>query len=911
MACFDLPVSSAVLDPHSCWRTGPTSALLVGSVPGDSKEGAIVIVQGEGQNLTQLPSPGGLQVTEVNGTSACVMDAKGQFRSIDLISATVTSNWAADCALATNAGAAPTPSVTAPASTSSGSAGNFQGTTNAAGLPPAVTPSYYEYYSFYSQCTTSPDPNCPLYQQGASTHSPSQNGLLVLDFGSPCYVPGTSIYGVEMFFQPTCIPDTSLQPLVENWISGYESQNATSTVNLTLAIGTSNSYNGVDSNYALTNAEMTASGQSWYQNLVAAIPTSGLNAPLTIWGASDMEQAGDNQWSTGAPTVAWVQGFSSASPASSGCPLNQSGYLADYGDDILGGSGSADGWTVQQVYLVSWGLPAACAEPEIYYSDMAAEWQALSQWAIGNGDTAIQFSGVMTEVEAGTLSPNDAWSALQSDTQQNPAIPTVTTISWTLQNLPQVSSVSPAQGPKAGGTEVVISGTNLSEALAVDFGSTPSTSYTVNSANSISATSPARSAGYVDITVQTGVGTSSPAGGDGFVYTTPGAYHPLAFTRIEDTRPGSSLPGSGQAPGPGQVLSVQVTGRGEVPASGVAAVVVNVTVTDPTSPGYVSVYPTGVAPPLVSTIDFQANQTKANLAEVALGQNGQISIYNLTGSTQIIVDVEGWYDTSASTGGAGLFNPLPPLRIADTRTGTGTPYSGQTLGLGQAITIQVAGAGGVPSSGAEAVVLNVTAVDATAPSVISVFPTGTGTSNASTVNFVPGEAVPNQATVELGTGGAVTVLNIGPGSADVILDVAGWYTDGSAGATSGSTFNLLIPTRVMDTRANSGQPYAGDTLSAFGTLPVQLSGEAGIPSQNATGVVANATVTDTGSDGYLAVWPDGQQVPPTSELNWGPGQTTENAVVMGLSAAGALDFHNQSIGSTDLIFDLSGWFGTA
>jgi hypothetical protein len=912
MSCYDLPVSSALLDPRSCWLTGATSALLVGSVPGDSQEGAIVVIQGRGQNLIRLPGSGALQVTELNKQSACLRDARGKYRSVDLISGTVSASWSGECSLSARKDASATPTVTAPKSSGSTSALLSDVIETAAPLAPSVTPSYYEYYSYYSKCDSSPSGSCPLYEQGASAHPPSQNGLVVLDFGAPCYVPSApSVYGVEMFFQPTCIPAASLMPLVENWISGYESQNQTTTINLTLALGTSNSYNGVDANYALTNSEMASSGQSWYQSLVGAVSTSGLAAPLTIWGADDMEEASGNDWSSGAPTVAWVQGYDSASPAHAACPLGQGGYLADYGDDILGGDWSVpeDGWTGQQVYEVSWGMAAACAEPEIYFSSMATEWQELSQSAVANGDGAISFSGVMTEVESGTLSPNGAWSDLQADTAQNPAIPSVTTISWTLQNLPVVTSVTPAQGPIAGATQVVISGANLSGAEVVDFGSNPATSFTVNSASSISATSPAGSASYVDITVQTAVGTSSPAGGDGFIYTTPAAYHPLTPARIEDTRPGSGLPGSGQAPGPGQVLSVQVTGQGGVPASGVAAVVVNVTITSPTATGFVSVYPTGVASPLSSTMNFQAGQTEAHLAEVAVGQNGQIAIYNATGWTQVIVDVEGWYDTSAATSGAGLYNPLTPSRIADTRPGTGTPYSGDTLGPGQAMTVHVAGAGGVPSSGAEAVVLNVTGVDATAGSAILVFPTGAATPLASTVNLVPGEAVPNQDTVGLGSGGDVTVLNESPGSVDVIVDVAGWYTDGAAGASSGSTFNVLVPTRVVDTRAGSGEPYAGDTLPSLGTLKVELAGESGIPSENATAVVANATVTDTQAAGDLAAWPDGQAPSTTSEVNWQAGQTTGNAVVMGLGTDGALEFDNQSTGSTDLILDLSGWFG--
>ena len=524
MSCYDLPTSSALIDPQSCWLTGDTSALLVGSVPGDANQGAIAIVQGQAQNLVQLPGSGALQVTLVNGQSACVMDAQGEYRSVDLISGSVSASWSADCSLSTGNGAAVTPAVTPPSSSSFTATQHSMAVNSSTAAVPSATVSYYEYYSYYSKCGSIPSGSCPLYQQGATTHTPAQNGLVVLDFGAPCYVPGSSpvVYGVEMFFQPTCIPDSSLRPLVENWISGYETQNPNATVNLTLAIGTSNSYNGVDASYALTNAQMTASGQSWYQNLVGAISTSGLSAPLTIWGANDIEQSSDGNWYPGPPTVAWVQGFSSASPAGSNCPLSQSGYLADYGDDILGGSGSGDGWTVLQVYQVSWGLPVACALPEIYYSDMATEWQALNQWAVSNGYSAIAFAGVMTEVESGTLSPYQAWTALQSDTGQSPAIPSVTTIAWTLQGQPPpppaVAMVSPSQGPVAGGTQVVLAGSNFLGAQAVDFGSSPAASFAVNDADFITAVTPSGSVGPVDVTVTTPEGPSTATADAVFTY---------------------------------------------------------------------------------------------------------------------------------------------------------------------------------------------------------------------------------------------------------------------------------------------------------------------------------------------------------------------------------------------------------
>ena len=56
---------------------------------------------------------------------------------------------------------------------------------------------------------------------------------------------------------------------------------------------------------------------------------------------------------------------------------------------------------------------------------------------------------------------------------------------------PTVASITPATGPAAGGTSVTITGTLFTGATAVKFGATNATSFTFNSATSITATSPA------------------------------------------------------------------------------------------------------------------------------------------------------------------------------------------------------------------------------------------------------------------------------------------------------------------------------------------------------------------------------------------------------------------------------------
>ncbi|WP_233174791.1 IPTL-CTERM sorting domain-containing protein [Delftia sp. ASV31] len=83
---------------------------------------------------------------------------------------------------------------------------------------------------------------------------------------------------------------------------------------------------------------------------------------------------------------------------------------------------------------------------------------------------------------------------------------------------PTVTSVSPTAGPTAGGTSVVITGTNLSGATAVTFGGTAATGFTVNSATQITATAPAGSPGTVDVRVTTTGGTSATGAADQFTY---------------------------------------------------------------------------------------------------------------------------------------------------------------------------------------------------------------------------------------------------------------------------------------------------------------------------------------------------------------------------------------------------------
>jgi hypothetical protein len=364
-------------------------------------------------------------------------------------------------------------------------------------------------------------------------------------------------------------------------------------------------------------------------------------------------------------------------------------------------------------------------------------------------------------------------------------------------------------------------------------------------------------------------------------------YHPLTPIRILDTRQSTAF-------GPSTVRSLKVASANGIPANA-TSVVVNLAVTNTTANGYFTAYPHGINRPTVSNLNFTAGQTIAVLAQVEVGAFGQIDLYNFAGNADLVVDVAGYF--APPSGAAGLYNPLPPARILDTRPSTkvGLPT---TFGPNQVQTLQVTGAGGVPA-GASAVVLNVTVGGPTASSYLTLWPSDASRPLASNLNFVAGQVIPNRVYVKLSATGQVSVYNFA-GNVDVVVDVAGYFTDGTT-LTTGSSYYGRLPQRVIDTRpATQVGPYS----SPLGPGGVDVvTGPAG-----AAAVVASVAVTDTTASSYMTLYPADQSRPTTSDLNWTPGVTIANLTVPKLSASNTFDVYNQQ-GSVDFVVDVNGYYG--
>ena len=398
--------------------------------------------------------------------------------------------------------------------------------------------------------------------------------------------------------------------------------------------------------------------------------------------------------------------------------------------------------------------------------------------------------------------------------------------------------------------------------------------------------------GVVAGVVATAPGVAQAAPGD----PVAGAFVPIAPKRLLDTRAsGGSV--SGLRAGM-RSFTFPVTGVGGVPATGVGAVALNVTVVGPQGAGFATVYPAGSTRPVASNLNFGATQTVPNAVVTQVGEDGRVAVF-LSAAAHVLVDVSGWYREDASgPAGAGLFQPLAPERVLDTRSNLG----GARPGNGQVVTVALAGRGGVPATGAAGVVLNVTVTGTSGPGFLTAYPAGTGRPEVSNLNYVGGQDVANRVLVRLPADGRVSMF--ASAGTHVIADVAGWFTDASDAAAVGAGLTSVAPSRQLDTRT-------GTPLGTGGTRTVTVAGRAGVPGMDAevppTAVVANVTSVGATVGGFLTAFSGDVSRPVASDVNFGRGGTVPNLVIAKLDHTGALTVFN-SVGSTHVLVDVLGWF---
>lgn len=265
--------------------------------------------------------------------------------------------------------------------------------------------------------------------------------------------------------------------------------------------------------------------------------------------------------------------------------------------------------------------------------------------------------------------------------------------------------------------------------------------------------------------------------------TDAGRYAPLAPPtprRVLDTRD------TGVPLSPGGTVRVPVStgsdlGGGVVAPGQASAVVVNLTVTESSGPGYWQAVPTAGATPFGASSNVnvtRAGQTIATQAIVPLGADGTITVFSQRGG-HLVVDIAGVFTGDAAPSSTiGLFVPMVPQRLLDTREAALTPVPGP-LRPGAAVDVVAGGRAGVPST-ASAVAANVTLV-AAEPGYVQLLPTPSGTTASGPSSVVnaerPTQVIANAAFAGLGDRSSLRLVTQRGG--ELIVDVAGWFTGGS------------------------------------------------------------------------------------------------------------------------------------
>ncbi|SDY59255.1 Protein of unknown function [Asanoa ishikariensis] len=363
------------------------------------------------------------------------------------------------------------------------------------------------------------------------------------------------------------------------------------------------------------------------------------------------------------------------------------------------------------------------------------------------------------------------------------------------------------------------------------------------------------------------------------------SFNAVAPQRVLSTKAGIGLPRTTPL-GPQEEIELPLP----APAATSSAVVLNVTVTNPTTNGYLKVYPD--TEPTASNINFSANQTIPNLVSVPV-VNGRVKIKNgSAGTVHVLADLAGYY----ANAGFGLTNATQ-ARVLDTRAAVGVPGT-TPVGPNGRVTVDISSR--VPV-GTTAVVLNVAVTKPTGGGHLTAFPPGSAVPTASNLNFVTGQTANNMVIAPV-VDRKISFAYGGSGTVHVIADLNAYFAPGVA-----DTYLPVAPKRILDTR-EPGSTAVGPGETRLIYTDALLCVDHDVVGCRHSALVANLTVTGTQSPGYLTVFPneDGPR-PTTSVINFNKGDTIANLITI-KSVAGFFWLYNSSAGTVHVVVDQAGYY---
>jgi hypothetical protein len=384
-------------------------------------------------------------------------------------------------------------------------------------------------------------------------------------------------------------------------------------------------------------------------------------------------------------------------------------------------------------------------------------------------------------------------------------------------------------------------------------------------------------------------------------------YFPLAPIRVLDSRSPSGAPvgfsGALSANSPRTFPVTGVTINSEMVPTGAVAITGNLTVTGQTAAGFLALTPTPTVTPASSTLNFPLGDTRANNVTIALAPDGSLAaVYKAVAGkhANVILDVTGYF----LAGSGQTYFPLSPVRILDSRFGTGAP----TFVANIAQTFAVRSTLTIPAD-ATAVTANLTITGQTKPGYVALTPLPTASPSTSTINFPLGDNRANGLTIPINPvdGTVSAVYKAASGTANLILDVTGYYSM----IGGGLLFHPLNPGRRVDTRQPLGFSGFGNGLSgAQGLTPriVPITDHFGVPA-SAAAITGNLTITAQTGPGFVAVTDASIASPTTSTINFPLGDTRANGITAPLGSGDLWFVYQPRVGKTvHLILDITGFF---
>lgn len=384
-------------------------------------------------------------------------------------------------------------------------------------------------------------------------------------------------------------------------------------------------------------------------------------------------------------------------------------------------------------------------------------------------------------------------------------------------------------------------------------------------------------------------GAVAASGSSATAIGSTGVYSALSRVRALDSRISGAIP-----------AKVRVTGLGDVPATDVVAVSVNLTVLTPAVTGSISVFADGTSWS-GATMGFQARQTDQNFETIPITATGLIDIRNNTAnSLALIVDILGYHTKGGFGDYYGAYQPMTPTRLLDTRTA-------QPVAAGQRRTFQVGGQAGIPPQGdfahQVAVVANFTVLTPSRPGSLTVGTTDLAV-NTATISFAAGQTEQGQLLMLLDGAGGLPVRNNSAAAIQVIADVVGYYT-GVNVTDSGGFDHFFVGghDRVYDSRAAGQTP-----VPPGGTVELPLGDVAvGRTKSGICAPLMNVTLLTPSTAGSISAWPDSVPWDGAATITFAAHQTRQRMLMVASGESKEnVQIRNNSSAPITLIVDVDG-----